>query len=456
MGLGDSGRIYQVAIALILAVTFFILTYIASPRKTVSWLICLSPFQTIDSPYTTSNVLMVYVVAIAYVMRGRLRYVPMLPFFVVIIGIYLAAMGFADRSTYVQHAIYIFNYLSVPLMFFLVYNLVCETKDIRLIVQVLVILNILVIAHSVVQVNVGPHWTLFGIDELSIKGARRGDDPRLAGPYGVGFTAEFIVLNLLLLAYLSIHIRSVMRRNLLYLLMGVNLACLIATANRGGFLVLIGGAGLFLVMFRSTLGVKRTLTLSVVGVFLLAAMSIVVVKFTDYGQMYERLEATELEGGVPDTRTGTWGAIWPEIVDKPILGHGPRLRLQGDDAQPYPGTKVMRYPHNLYLFLLYTVGIVGLAAYLWFFAWLVARYRKGIRTPSGDPFVDGFIKLGILLMVIFLIDQLKVEFLRYSSIDYWHFVFTFFAIFLAVADLARTGQFRNARQISQAAVRTAS
>jgi O-antigen ligase len=441
-GAADTSKLYQVIVAVVLAVGFFLFSYLASPRKTVPWIICLSPFQMIDSPYTNSTVMITFVVGIAYILRGRLKYLPMLGFFLLIMGIYMASTGLADRSTYIQHAIYMFNYVSAILMFFLVYNFVRETKDIDLVVRLLIVLNILVVIHSIIQINVGPRFALFGIQELSIKGARGGDDPRLSGPFGVGITAELLVLSMLLFAYLSIHIKSAMKRNLLYFLTALNLGCLVATANRGGFLALVGGAGLFLIMFRRELGMKRTITLSVVGVFLLVVMSVIVVNFTNYGQMYDRLAATELEGGVPDSRAVTWANIVPEIAKKPILGHGPRLRLYNDYARPYPNTPLLHYPHDLYLFLMYTVGAVGLGAYLWFFAWLIVRFRAGIRQPSGDPFVDGFIKLGILSMIVFLVDEIKIEFLRFDYIDYWYYIFSVFAIFLGFADLARNGEFR--------------
>jgi O-antigen ligase len=195
-------------------------------------------------------------------------------------------------------------------------------------------------------------------------------------------------------------------------------------------------------MYHTQLGVKRVLMLSMSGVFLIAVMSIVVIQFTNYGQMYDRLEETELEGGLPDTRAGTWVDVWARIFDKPVLGHGPRLRLYNDFVQPYPGTAVINYPHNLYLFLLYTVGFVGLMVYLSFFSWLIFRYRIGVRKSTGDPFMHGFIKLGVLFMIVFLVDQMKIEFLRIGTIDYWHYIFSIFAIWLAFADMARNGEYR--------------
>jgi O-antigen ligase len=169
--------------------------------------------------------------------------------------------------------------------------------------------------------------------------------------------------------------------------------------------------------------------------------------------MYERLESTELEGGIPDTRADTWDTAWSHIVDKPLLGHGPRLRLDGDEGRPYPGTPRISFPHNLYLFLLYTVGLAGLIAYLSFFMWLLNRYRQGVKRSGSDPFMQGFIKLGTLFMIVFLIDQIKIEFLRFQTVDYWHVIFSIFAIWLAFSDMARNGEYRSVDMRSEQQLR---
>jgi hypothetical protein len=50
------------------------------------------------------------------------------------------------------------------------------------------------------------------------------------------------------------------------------------------------------------------------------------------------------------------------------------------------------------------------------------------------------VKLGVLSMIVFLIDEIKIEFLRFGFIDYWQYIFSLFAMFLGFADLARSGQ----------------
>lgn len=439
--LGDGGKVYQVAVALALAIGFFLLSYLASPRKTVPWLVCLSPIPLIDSPYTTSSVLITYVVAVGFFMRGRIKFLPMLGFFLIILGVYIAATGFSHRSEHSQHFIYLFNFVSAILMFLIVYNFVREVKDLNLVIRMLVITNLLVVTYSIVQIYAGPDYAPFGIQELALKSARQGDDPRLAGPFGPGIAAEHFVITILILAYASLHATSIAKRNVIYFLMALNLGCLIATANRGGFLTLIGGAGLFLYMFRGDLGVKRTLSLSIAGVFLLGISSIVVMTYTDYGRMFDRLGETELEGGVPDTRTKTWAAVLPEIAKRPILGHGPMFQVEGRSPTRSQTRVNLQYPHSLYLYLLYTSGVIGLSVYLFFFASLVRRFSAGLKSASADdPFGRGFVRLGIIIVVVFLIDQVKVEFLRITYTGYWLYIFALFAALLGFADLLRRGE----------------
>lgn len=439
--MADTAVLAKLIAVLFLALGFFVFCYIASPRTTIPWLICLSPFQIIETSQTTSSVILTYVVAIAFIFKGKVRFLPMLGVILAILLIYLASAGLAHRATHFEHGLYIFNYVSALLLFYLVYNFVRETKDLDLIIKTLIILDIAVVLHGIIQVTVGP-LSLFGLEEVRMYGPRRGEDARLSGPYGsVTLVADFFVMYIFFIAYLVIHTKSAVRRNLLYLLMAANLACLLMTANRGGFLLLIGGGAVFLYMFRSQLGMRRAVGISVSGIFLLVLMSVIVVNFTNYGLMYERLAQTEFEeGGLPDTRAGTWSRVIPRIAEKPLLGHGPRFRLRDDYVRPYyRGYKPTTFPHNLVLFLLYTVGFVGLTAYLLLFSAFIVRLRAAIRRPTNDIFVDGFVKLGLLLMVIFLVGQLKIEFLRFVLIDYAHFVFTFLAIWLAISDMVKTG-----------------
>jgi O-antigen ligase len=217
----------------------------------------------------------------------------------------------------------------------------------------------------------------------------------------------------------------------------LNLVFLIATGNRGGFLTLIGGGGLFLYFFRKRLGAVKTVNILLVGTMALGIASYIVVYHTQFNSLYQRLESTEFEEGMPDTRATTWQTSMSKIVEKPMLGHGPRLRLPDDWIQDYPGHESITFPHNLYLYLLYTVGITGTVAYLLFFGLIARRFWKRASITTGDELSDGMAKLGTLMIILVAIDELKIEFLRFSTVDYLQFIFAFLAIFLATCD-ART------------------
>jgi len=95
-------------------------------------------------------------------------------------------------------------------------------------------------------------------------------------------------------------------------------------------------------------------------------------------------------------------------------------------------------PHNLYLFLLYTVGVVGLIAYLVFFGAMYGRFWRAKRYRSDDAFLNGIPRLAIVLLLVFLVDQLKIEFLRFKLNDAQHYLFSLWAMLLAFSDLLVT------------------
>jgi O-antigen ligase len=422
-------------LALASAVVFFAFCYFASPRKSMPVLLCLIPFQPISSPNGTLNVVLVYVMAIAFLLRGRIRWLPLGGCALLIFGAYVVSTGFAHPATRVAHAVYVANLVSAFLLFYLVYNFIRSEGDVRLVLGTLVAMNVLVLIYCAAQTLVG-EVSLFGVKELSTMGLRA--DGRLLGPFNaVGLTAEYFVLSTLLMCYLLVHAQGRWSRLALYTLIGLNFLFLVATANRGGFLVLIGAGGWFLLLFRAQLGTARAIGLGMVGIMLLSVASLVIINFTDFPGLFERLEATEIdETGIPDTRVKTWTGIAPLIEQRPVIGHGPHF-YQLDDPAPYPGFEHPLWPHNLYLYLLYTVGVVGLTAWLIFFAAMAYRVIKGLRTPNlpGEQDLSkGLVKLGAIMIPIILIDQLKIEFLRSQLIDYWHYLFALFGIWIALAD----------------------
>jgi O-antigen ligase len=151
----------------------------------------------------------------------------------------------------------------------------------------------------------------------------------------------------------------------------------------------------------------------------------------------------EFESGVPQTRQNIWPRAWAKIPERLWLGHGPFLQTESV-IEKYGRSVdsdqlVMPYAHNLYLHLLLTLGLFGTACMLFLLFRTTWRIHRGSVTGSfEDQYEKGFVTLGLLVVLGFFVDQLKIEFVRHATIDYVHFVFALFGIFLGRADRARS------------------
>ena len=434
--LSDSADVWVMGVLVVFALLALLAAYAGPEKWTVSIVFLLTPFQPVETKFATVNVLVAYVVFAAYVLRGRITYVPALAFTILLFLVMLASLSQADPASWRLHVIYIFSIGSAFCLFYVFYNAAVRIRDPKFFLDLLVALNWVVVLYCGLQLLLTMPWFPIHRSDLpfDIQGNRAGEDPRLAGPFGaIGLTAEYLVLSTMLVAFVSVYRVPGHGRPSLAALATLNLLFLVATGNRGGFLVLLGGGLLFLYMFRDRLSIKTTINTVIIGVLALSAASYVTVNYTKFDRLYDRLEATGFEGAMPDTRVSVWRPSLEQIQKKPVLGHGPRLRLTDGDSI-YRGHVQINYPHNLYLYLLYTVGVVGIVAYLAFFGAIIRRYWKNASWSSGDELSDGMTKLALLMIALIAIDQVKIEFLRFGTVDYLQFVFALLAIYLGIGD----------------------
>lgn len=432
-----TAQIAQLAVALLMAVLIFVVAWIAPLKTAVTILFVLVPFQLIETKYGSSSEVMTFILVAGLMLSGRQLRVPLLGPMLIVLFCYLISLTQVDKSLVGQHMVFVKALISGLLVLILTYNLAREVKEARSLVNALIVMDVLVCIYCGIQLGVGlqhERTIFFGIQELSLI-ANRADDARLVGPFAAaGITAEFFAILTVVLCYDLIY--SVGRRKLLLIaVIAANLAFMVATANRGAFLTLIATFPLFLFAFRRVLGTMRVLQFSIAGALLLAGMAVIIVSYTDFDRMFERLEdTTETINGVPATRVNTWPVVWENVKVQPWLGSGPRLRLLDDDITPYKGHVYMPYPHSLYLYLLATVGIFGLMAMV-FFIFRVGWHLHAARNRIFESeYVMGFSKLGVLLIFAFMIDQIRIEFLRIELVDYQHFIFGMFGMWLGLAD----------------------
>jgi O-antigen ligase len=324
----------------------------------------------------------------------------------------------------------------------MVYNFVLREKGWETIFKILAVTNALVLGYCALQVVFGAERVMFfgisewGFSTTATTGGEEISGRRVTGPFAAtALTAEYFTIQIMIWAYFLIHVKEKRPRILLSVLIALNIGFLVATGNRGGFVSLVIGSLGYLFLFRKQLGLRRMVTISTRGIMLFAAMSIVVVTYTDFNSLYERLASTQFgRGFIPDSRQG-WFYIWEFVVEKPFLGHGPRLAILGYQQ--------ITYPHNLFMYLFYTLGGVGLVAYAYFFVKIWRRYSRAKRYRVADKMLSGMPRLGLLILVIFLASQMRIELMRFVLHDYQQYFFMILAVFLAFSDMVRIRSLRS-------------
>ncbi len=342
----------------------------------------------------------------------------------------------AHKSTYLDHLFYIVTIGANFVMFYIVYNFIGKsTTNERYGINLLIYTGALVLLFSTIKLTTGfnPGIAL-GISEFATRD-NLDRYQRFIGSFGApGINGAFHAAQLVLLAFTIIYYRKPGVRVLMLGLFLGNAAFLVATGSRGSFISLILGMFMLMVLFVRQLGLGRVVALAVGLPIVFATAAFMIIKFTTYNVLFERLLGTEFDGLTPDTRD--WSYVLEKIPDKPVLGHGPRLYLPDQFTRRIPGYEPIQYSHNLYFHILYTTGVVGLIAYLSWFLALTARYLRPFRYRSESAYLSAVPRVALVLMAIFLIEELKIEFLRFSLSDFQQFTFITWAVLLAMSDRA--------------------
>ncbi len=436
----SSSQWLQLNFAAVFAVIGLVFVYLAPARWVVLGLILIIPFQIISSRYGSLNIYLVYLVAFVFFLKGRLQKFPLIGFVGAIVLAYAISLSQTHPVTRGDHLLYLFFIGSNFLLFYVVYNYYREVRDPRGFLYLLLALNVLILLYSVAQLIVGlnPNSPLFS-GEIGLKPPRA--DGRLSGPFGtVGLTAEYFVIAVFVIGFMLVTMKfgNKVKMFLVLLLLG-NFAMLIATGNRGGIFTLVIAGVFFLFLFRKEMGVRGILISLGTVFFAFAFAASIIINYTDFNLLFDRLAETEIdEEGLPDTRSNTWPAAWARIQERPIVGQGPQLQLV-DEIYGKPGAPPRQsWPHSLYLTLLDSIGIVGFVAYMAFLLRLLQRYYSHRNNFCGDPTASGLPRLAIVVMLIFFVDQIKIEFLRSEATEYQHFLFMLWGSLLALTEGVRS------------------
>ena len=76
------------------------------------------------------------------------------------------------------------------------------------------------------------------------------------------------------------------------------------------------------------------------------------------------------------------------------------------------------WPHCLYLYVANNVGFIGIAVFLWLFWTLMRMSRPRTDDLRHGDFVNSYLIVADIQLVVFLIDETKIEYLRNDNYQF--------------------------------------
>ena len=322
-----------------------------------------------------------------------------------------------------------FSFLSVASFMILIVSFVNDEVKLRKTVNIMMISAALFIAFTIFEMlfpgrTLIPNWLYTQHKaRLVMKGIRMG------GPFhDFELAAEFFTLNAFFIFFALIRSKRMAIRALFSIFLFVDLFMMFSTITRGAFFSLIVGMVYLMILSRKDISFVR-FSYIVVGMSVaLVVIEWVVATYTTSGSLFERVINTTFERGlIPTNRVGTWEGAIERGMKHPFIGHGAGWDLTH-------GLWFGMWPHCLYLFYFNITGLFGLSAFLFLIYRLLKSTFSGVKASLiSSPYPEALMKVLHVVLIIFLFDQIKIEYLRNSQ--YTYFIWLLFGLIIATHNI---------------------
>ena len=237
--------------------------------------------------------------------------------------------------------------------------------------------------------------------------------------------SEYCGLMFLLVMFQFLRARSQIRLYVLGALGLFSLYTMFTTVTRGVIIALMVTLPYMFYTIRRRLNPVKFMTAVAAILVLAIAMNFIVSKYTNSGDMFERLGTTKVvHGVVPEAREGAWTNAWNRAFVHPILGQGPYYG-------PLEGYELW-WPHNVYLFITNLVGFPGLGFFLLILGGLVIILRPVVDDLRHESYADAYLIIARTQLFMFILNELKIDYLRNPIYQFqvWQFFGTWTAAYL--------------------------
>jgi len=223
--------------------------------------------------------------------------------------------------------------------------------------------------------------------------------------------ADFASRTLFILILLTIRTRNLFEKAIWGGIGILTIVTIAATANRGAFLSMFVGGCYLLFLFRKEISAARIVVLLGLIAILFSVSEVVLTRYTNAVSLSDRIMGTYFQGVVPESRKNTWKPALEKSLEHPIVGHGPFYDI-GE------GLSYQMWPHNALIFFFYTIGIIGVLAFL-AIVYQLWKYSLNFKLPHvrGSPLADLCKVLNALILVTF-IQQMRTDHQREDVYPY--------------------------------------
>lgn len=321
------------------------------------------------------------------------------------------------------------GFLTYLLIYFMVIAVVKSTEEVQKLLFVQTISCVLMCVLALYELRFPGTILIPGWISFAQTPGGHGSGVRVGSTFlDYELFGEYCALNLFLQMFLFTRAKTQSRRYMILAIMGLTLFCLFSTVTRGAILSFMVGAGYLMWLSRHRLNFVRLVMIFALVIPLGVGADYVVANFTNSDSVLERLFGTELKGGVPETRSEVWAQSFASVLRSPWIGHGPYMA-------PRVGVHVQYWPHNVYIFYAYITGAFGLTFFLWFLWGLWRASRPRALSLGSGTYIEGATLLSRVLLFTFMIDQIKIEYLRNGT--YSFFIWYLFGLIYAINHAAR-------------------
>jgi O-antigen ligase len=331
-------------------------------------------------------------------------------------------------------------FLACVLMYYMVINSVRTQRDLRRLhtAQLITALGVFLVAawearHAGKVLIPGLlDFTTTGGTEFNTHDVRVGASFR-----DYELLSEFCGLSFLLVVFLWTRARSQTRRVVYSVLGAFSLYTMFTTVTRGVIFALGLALPYMVWVIRRRLNPVRFISGAVIVASLMLAMNLVVARYTNSGDLFDRLSQTRVvHGVVPEARAVPWLNAWQRALVHPILGQGPYYGEMPGFANTWP--------HNLYLFVANLIGFPGLLFFLAFLIGLAMLLKPTVDDLRHASYADAYLIVARAQLVLFAVNEMKIDFLRNGvyTFQVWLMFATWTAGYLVSRDEGvRSGHF---------------